>query len=160
MWRRILLTSLLSLLAVPFSGAAELATKKALTLTVAKGIAAAAEAEARKNQWNVAITILDDGGHLLYFQKMNGVQIGSIEVSQRKAESAVNFKRPTKAFSDGVKNRVQLVSLPGAFAFEGGLPIVHDGEVIGAIGVSGVTAEQDGIIAKAGVDALPKILNR
>jgi len=160
MWRRTLLLSLVSLLAVCVAGAADLATKKALTLEVAKEIAAAAEAEARKNNWNVAITILDDGGHLLYFQKMDGVQIGSIEVSQRKAASTVNFKRATKVFSDGVKNRVQLVSLPGAFAFEGGLPITHDGEVIGGIGVSGVTAEQDGIIAKAGVDALPKILSR
>lgn len=160
MWRRTLLISLVTLLTVSVSGAADLATKKALTLQVAKGIAAAAEAEARKNQWNVAIAILDDGGHLLYFQKMNGVQIGSIEVSQRKAESALKFKRPTKVFSDGVKNRVQLVQLPGSLAFEGGLPITHDGEVIGSIGVSGVTAEQDGIIAKAGVDALPKVLGR
>jgi len=160
MMRRIFLTSLVALLAVPFAGAAELTNKKALNLEVAKQIAAAAEAEARKNSWNVAITILDDGGHLLYFQKMDGVQIGSIEVSRRKAESAVKFKRATKVFSDGVKNRVQLVQLPGSLAFEGGLPITYQGQVIGSIGVSGVTAEQDGIIAKAGVDALAKILGR
>ncbi len=140
--------------------AAELATKKALTLEVVKAIASAAEVHARNNDWNVVIAILDDGGHLLYLQRMDGVQIGSIEVARRKAESALKFKRPSKAFADGVEGRQALLVLPGSMPFEGGLPIVHDGAVIGAIGVSGVTAQQDGLIAKAGVDALPAILRR
>ena len=159
MTRRKSLT-LLAGLAAATAPAANLATKKALTLQVVKAIAAAAEAHARKNSWNVVIAILDDGGHLLYLQRMDGVQIGSVEVARRKAEAAVKFKRPSKAFADGSKSRPALLVLPGGMPFEGGLPIVHDGEVLGAIGVSGVTAEQDGLIAKAGVDALPRILGR
>lgn len=139
---------------------AQLLNKKVLTLSVAKKVAAAGEEFARKNKWNVAIAILDDGANLLYFQRMNGVQIGSIEVSLRKAESAIKFKRPSKAFSDAVAGRPQLISLPGAFAFEGGVPLVHQDEVIGAIGVSGVTAEQDGMIARAGASALARILGQ
>jgi len=140
------------------ASAAELATKKALTLDVTKDIAAAAEAHAKGNGWNVVIAILDDGGNLLYLQRMDGVQIGSIEVAIRKAESAVNFKRPTKVFGDAVGGRTALVALPGAMPFEGGLPITWQGELIGSIGVSGVTAQQDGMIAKAGTMALPNIL--
>lgn len=141
--------------------AAGLTTKKALNLAVAKELAAAAAAHAKSNNWNVVIAILDDGANLLYLERMDGVQIGSIEVAQRKAESAIKFKRPSKAFSDGIAGgRTALVMLPGALAIEGGLPIVHDGEVLGAIGISGVTSEQDGMIAKAAVDALPKIVGR
>ena len=140
--------------------AAELATKKALTLEVAKAIAAAAEGFARQNTWNVVIAILDDGGNLLYLQRMDGVQIGSIEVAQRKALSAVKFKRPTKVFEDGVGGRPALLALPGAMPIEGGLPIEHEGQILGAIGVSGVTSQQDGQIAKAAVEALAGILGR
>ena len=147
----------LFLAGVAFS--ADLASKKALMLEVTKGIAAAAEAHARKNGWNVVIAILDDGGHLLYLQRMDGVQIGSIEVAIRKAKSAVNFKRPTKVFGDAVGNRTALVALPGAMPFEGGIPITWQGEFLGAIGVSGATAQQDGMIAKAGTNALPNILD-
>ena len=141
--------------------AAELASKKALTLEVAKQIAAAAETEAVKNKWNIVIAILDDGGHLIYLQRMDETQIGSIEVATQKARSAVAFKRPTKALEDAVAGgRNVVMKLPGAMPVEGGLPITVDGKVIGAIGVSGVTSQQDGQIAKAGVDALPKILER
>ena len=140
---------------------AELATRKALTLDVAKQIAAASERFARQKQWNVAMSIVDEGGHLIYFQRMDGVQTGSIEVSMRKAKSAAAFKRPGKVFSDAVaKGRVALLGLPGAMPFEGGVPITVDGQVIGAVGVSGVTGQQDGMIAQAGVDALPSILRR
>ena len=139
---------------------AQLLNKKALSLEVAKKVAAAAEEFARKNKWNVAVAVLDDGAHLLYFQRMDEVQIGSIEVCLRKAESAVKFKRPSKVFSDGVASRPQLIGLPGALPFEGGVPLVYQGEVIGAIGVSGATAEQDGMIAQAGADALAKILGQ
>ena len=138
--------------------AADLTHKHALNLEVAKAIAAAGEAHARANNWNVIITILDDGGNMLYMQRMDGAQIGSIAVSLRKAQSAINFKRPTKVFADAIANAPGLAMLPGAIANEGGLPIVVDGEVIGSIGVSGVTAQQDGMIGQAAIDALPKIL--
>ena len=140
---------------------AELATKKALTLEVAKRIAAASGQFAQKNRWNVVIAIVDDGGHLVYFERMDGVQTGSVQVAIRKARSAAAFKRPTRVFEEAVaKGRTVLVSLPGGMPFEGGVPITVDGQVIGAVGVSGVTAKQDGMVAQAGVDALPKILRR
>jgi glc operon protein GlcG len=140
---------------------AQLADKKALTLTVAKQIAAAAAAEAEKNNWNVVIAIVDDGGHLMYLERRDETQTGSIEVALQKARSATSFKRPTKALEDALMGgRTVLLSLPGAMPIEGGVPIALDGKVLGAIGVSGVTAQQDGQIAKAGVDALPKILGK
>jgi len=140
---------------------AELATKKALTLAVAKEIAAASSRFAQQNKWLVAITIVDDGGHMIYFERMDGVQTGSIEVAIRKAKTAVAFKRPTRLFEEDVaKGRTALVALPGGMPFEGGVPITADNQVIGAVGVSGATAQQDGMIAQAGVDALPKILGQ
>lgn len=133
--------------------------KMVLTLEVARKVALAAEQHARSNGWNVCIAIVDDGGHLIYFQRMDGVQTGSVLVSQRKAQTAAAFKRPTKAFEEQVAGgRNALLGLPGAVPLEGGLPLVVDGQVIGAIGVSGVTAQQDGQIAQAGVEALPAIL--
>ena len=141
--------------------AADLPTKKILPLEVAKQIAAAAEKHARENKWNVCIAIVDDGGHLIYFQRMDGTQTGSVVVSQRKAQTAIDFKRPSKVFEEGVTGgRTVLVALPGAVPLEGGLPLSVDGEMIGAIGVRGVTAQQDGMIAQAGVDALPSILGK
>jgi uncharacterized protein GlcG (DUF336 family) len=134
-----------------------LATKKAMTFETTKAAAAAAEALARKNNWNVAIAILDDGGHLLHFQRMDGVNIGAIEVSMRKAESAVKYKRPGKAFADRVPGQPQVMVLPGAFPFEGGVPIIVDGEVIGGIGVSGVASDQDAMVAQAGADAVARL---
>jgi glc operon protein GlcG len=138
--------------------AADLTHKHSLNLEVAKAMAAAGEAHARANNWNVIITILDDGGNMLYMQRMDGAQIGSIAVSLRKAQSAINFKRPTKVFADGIANFPGLAMLPGAIANEGGIPIAVDGQIIGSIGVSGVTAQQDGMIGQAAIDALPKIL--
>ncbi|RPJ54073.1 MAG: heme-binding protein [Acidobacteria bacterium] len=152
--RALLLTLVLLLAGVPSS--AQLLTKKALSLEAAKKLASAAEEFARGKNWSVAVAILDDGSNLLLFHRMDGVQIGSIEVAMRKAESAIKFKRSSKAYSDGVATRPQVMILPGAFPFEGGLPIVHQGEVIGAIGVSGMTAEQDGEVAQAAVDAWTK----
>jgi len=132
-----------------------LATKKALTLDAAKKIAAAAEAEAIKNNWPVVIAVVDDGGHLLYLQRLDGTQIGSVEVAMQKARTAIAFKRPSKAFSDMVtEGRMVMLALPGAIPIEGGVPLVADGQIIGAIGVSGVTSAQDGQIAKAGADIL------
>lgn len=139
--------------------AAQLATKKALTLEVAKQMAAYAEAEARKNQWNVVVAIVDDGANLIYLQRMDDTQIGSIDVAQQKAKSAIRFKRPTKVLEDVVAGgRLGMMQLAGSIPVEGGLPIAVDGQIIGAIGVSGVQSSQDGQVAKAGLDALPKIL--
>lgn len=141
----------LTLIWLPAPGSAQLATKKALTLEAAKKIAAAAEAEARKNNWNVVIAIVDDGGNLVYLQKMDGTQIASIEVAQFKARGAIGFKRSTKEFEDRVaKGNTAILKVPWIAPVEGGLPLINNGEFIGAIGVSGVTSQQDGIIAAAG----------
>ena len=144
------------------SVSAQLMDKKGLTLEAAKKVAAAAEEEAVKNKWTVVIAIVDEGGNLVYLQRLDETQIGSIEVAIQKAKTAVSFKRPTKAFEDAVitGGRTVVLSLPGAVPIEGGLPLVVDGKVLGAVGVSGVTAQQDGQIAKAGVDALAKVLGR
>ena len=88
--------------AAPLVPAEELPTKKALSLEVARQVAAAAEKHARENKWNVCIAVVDDGGHLVYFQRMDGTQTGSVVVSQRKAQTAISFKRPTKVFEEGV----------------------------------------------------------
>jgi len=133
----------------------QLATKKSLTLEAAKKIAAAAEAEAIKNSWNVVICVVDDGANLIYMQKMDGTQIGSIEVAREKAAAAVRFKRPTKAQEDALTGgRQAVLKLPGFMPVEGGIPLMAGTELIGAIGVSGVTSQQDGQIAAAGVTAM------
>jgi len=147
---KLILTALLCAASLP----GQLATKKSLTLEAAKKIAAAAEAEARKNNWNVVIAIVDDGANLIYLQKMDGTQIGSLAVAQEKAMAAVRFKRPTKAQEDAlVGGRQAVLKLPGFMPVEGGIPLMAGTELIGAIGVSGVQSNQDGIIAAAGVTA-------
>ena len=140
---------------------AQLRDKKVLSLDVAKKLAAAAAEEAIKNKWNVVIAVVDDGGSLVYLERLDETQIGSIEVAIQKAKTAVSFKRPTKVLEDALMGgRTLILSLPGAMPIEGGIPIVVDEKIIGGIGVSGVTAQQDGQIAKAGTDALPKILGK
>jgi len=140
---------------------AQLATKKTMTLEAAKQIAAAAESEARKNKWNVVIAIVDDGANLVFLQKMDETQIGSIEVAQEKARTAVKFKRASKVFEEAVKGGRQVVlKLPGALPIEGGLPLMIDGKVVGAIGVSGVQSNEDGIIAAAGVETFNRMAAR
>lgn len=153
--------SLLSMVcAAVLAGAAMLANaqtadKKVLTLDGARKVAAAAEAEAIKNKWNVVIAIVDDGGNLIYLQRMDGTQTGSIQVAIDKAKTAQAFKRPTKVFEDAIAGgRNAILGLNGALPLEGGLPIKLGEQVIGAIGVSGVTAQQDGQIAKAGTDTI------
>jgi glc operon protein GlcG len=129
----------------------------AITLEQAKKVMVASEAEATKNKWNVVITILDSGGNLVMTHRMDGAQLGSIEVAREKAYSSVAFRRPSKVFEDGVAQgglNLRILRLSGAAPFEGGIPIIVDGKVIGAVGVSGVTSQQDGQIAKAGADAL------
>ncbi|MGH7387860.1 MAG: GlcG/HbpS family heme-binding protein [Candidatus Rokuibacteriota bacterium] len=131
----------------------------AITLAQAKKAMAGAEAEAVKNKWAVVITILDSGGNLVLTQRLDGAQFGSIEVAKNKAYSAVAFRRPTKVFQDALAQgggNMRLLQLSGASTLEGGIPIVVGGQVVGAIGVSGVTGQQDSQIAQAGVDALSK----
>lgn len=129
-------------------------SSETITLADAEKISNAAEVRARQDNWNVVIAIMDAGGNLILLRRMDGTQIGSIEVAQKKAETAVKFKRATKVFEDAVKSgSVHLLSM-GITAVEGGLPLMQDGKVIGAIGISGVTSAQDGIIAAAGAEAL------
>jgi glc operon protein GlcG len=128
-----------------------------ITLDQAKKAMAGAEAEAKKNSWPVVIVVLDSGGNLVMLQRLDGTQLGSIDVAKDKARSAVSFKRPTKVFSDLIAQggaNVRLLNLSGASMLEGGIPIMADGKIIGAIGVSGVTAQQDAQIAQAGIDAM------
>ena len=127
----------------------------ALSITDAKTMAAAARTEAERNGWTVVIAIVDDGGHLVYLERMDGTQKASSVVAQEKARTAILFKRPSVALEKAVADgRLGMLTLPGATPVEGGLPIVHDGHFVGAIGVSGVLSSQDGIVAKAGLDAL------
>jgi glc operon protein GlcG len=162
-YRRLIVSvSVIGFLVGVATASAQLMDKKGLTLEAAKKIAAAAEEEAVKNKWTVVIAIVDEGGNLVYLQRLDETQIGSIEVALQKAKTAVSFKRPSKALEDAVLTggRTVVLSLPGALPIEGGVPLVVNDKVIGAIGVSGVTAQQDGQIAKAGVDALAKLLGR
>jgi uncharacterized protein GlcG (DUF336 family) len=134
---------------------AQMIDRKALSLDAAKKVAAAAEAEARGNGWNVVIAVVDEGGHLVYLQRMDTTQYGSVEVAIRKAQTSTAFKRPTKAFEDAIAGgRTAILGIEQALPLEGGLPLVFGGQVVGAIGVSGVTSQQDGQIAKAGAAAL------
>src|SRR2546427_691694 len=154
---RVLATLLISL-TLAAAASAQLMDKKALTLDGAKKLAAAAEAEATKNNWRVVIVIVDDGGHLVYLERIDDTQTGSIDVAIAKARGAVAYKRPTKVFEDAVTGgRNVIMALPHAMPVEGGLPLVVDGKLVGG---SGVTSQQDGQIAKAGADALPKLLGR
>ena len=147
--------ALATLLVASVVSAQDLTVKKSLNLAVAKKIAAAAEAEARKNNWNVVIAVLDEGANLIYLQRMDGTQIGSIDVAIAKGASAIKFKRPTKVFEEAVKGgRNAILALPGAIPVEGGEPISSEGTIIGSIGVSGVQSDQDGIIARAGAGAV------
>ncbi len=137
------------------SAHAQIADKKALTLDGAKKIAAAAEAEAKKNNWTVVIAIVDDGGHLVYLARVDGTQTGSIDVAIRKARTAAAFKRPTKVFDELAKTRPSIVTIGGdAILLEGGIPIMVGGQLLGGVGVSGVTSQQDAQVAQAGIDAL------
>ncbi|KAH0533958.1 hypothetical protein FGG08_007426 [Glutinoglossum americanum] len=128
-----------------------------IALEAAKKIASAAEAFAIASQWTVAIAIVDTGGNLVLFEKMENTQIGSIEVAMGKAKTANNFKRPTKAFEDVLANGgvgLRVLAIPAVYPIEGGEPIVVNGKIIGAIGVSGMSATQDEEVVKAGLASL------
>jgi glc operon protein GlcG len=151
---------LIAICLIAGAGSAQLSEKKSLNLTVAKQISAAAEAEAAKNKFTMVIVIVDDGGNLMYLERMDDAQLASIQIAEGKAHTALAFKRPTKTLEDQVAGgRNAILSLPGGVLIEGGLPLATaDGKIIGAIGVSGGTSTQDGMVAKAGVDAFEKLL--
>jgi uncharacterized protein GlcG (DUF336 family) len=127
-----------------------------ISLEQAKKVMAGAEAEAKKNKWNVVIAILDSGGQLVMLQRLDGAQWGSVDIAREKAKSAVALRRPTKALQDLIAQggaNLRLLNI-GYSVLEGGIPIVVGGKIIGSVGVSGVTSQQDAQIAQAGIDAL------
>lgn len=135
------------------SGSAQsaLPTKRVLTLEAARRVAAAAEAEARRNNWNVAIAVLDDSGQLVLFQRMDGAKLVATDIAIRKARTAAYFQGPTKDLEAEVAGgRTALLPIDGFMPLEGGVPLMSGGQMVGAIGVSGVTGAQDAQCALAG----------
>ena len=133
----------------------QLPTRKTLTLDAARRIAAAAEAEAKRNNWAVSIAVLDDAGHLMVFHRMDGAKLVATDIAIRKARTAVYFQGPTKALEEEVSGgRTALLPIDGFMPLEGGVPLVVDGALVGAIGVSGVTGAQDAQCATTGAAAL------
>ena len=128
----------------------------AINVDGAKRIAAASTAEARRSGLSMAVAVVDTAGQLIYFERMDDTQIGSVQVAVDKAKSAALFRRPTKVFNDLLAaGNTSVLAISGAVPLDGGLPIVYDGKVVGAIGVSGGAPAQDAAVAKAGAD-LPK----
>ena len=128
-----------------------------ISLEQAKGVMAAAEAAARANEWPMVIAIVDSGGHLVMLHSFDHAQHGSVVIAQEKARCAVNFKRPTKAIEEAVAQgglNLRMLATPGMVPLEGGVPLIADGKIIGAIGVSGMRSNQDGQVAEAGAKAL------
>ena len=129
-------------------------TKPCLTLADLKKIAAACEAEAVKNKWNVVIAILDDGGHLLWFERMDGATPANAQIAIQKGHTAAVTRRSSKTWEDRIAGgRMSMLKMP-VLPVQGGLPIMVQGECVGAIGVSGVQSHEDEQIAQAGLDAL------
>ena len=132
-------------------------TRPALTLEDCLKIAAAAEAEARKNSWNVAIAILDDGGHLLHFARMDGATPANATIAVEKGRTAATSRRSSGKWEEIIKGgRTAMLKMPGILPVQGGVPIVADGTCVGGVGVSGVQSHQDEQIAQVGIDALLK----
>ena len=126
-----------------------------VSIETARKATAAAIAEGKKNGWTVAVAVVDPGGVLVYFERMDGTQTASSDIAIEKARTAVGFKRSTKLLEDRiVEGRLQNLSLPGALLIEGGIPLIEDGRIVGAIAVSGARPEQDGVCVKAAIDAL------
>ena len=146
----VLLASL-ALAVVAAVGQGQLPTKRVLTLDAARRAASAAEAEARRNSWAVSIAVVDDSGHLLLFQRMDGAKLVATDIAIRKARTAAYFQGPTKDLEAEVAGgRTALLPIEGFMPLEGGVPIVVSGEMVGAIGVSGVSGAQDAQCALAG----------
>ena len=145
---------LASLVVVARPAHAQLRDTKALTLEGARNIMAAADAEAKRNGWTMAIAIVDPAGDLVLFQKADGARPANVDFSQRKARTAAHYQRPTKALDSAVTaGRIQWLATE-ALPIEGGIPIVVNGQVLGAVGVSGATSAQDAQVAAAGIAAL------
>lgn len=135
--------------------AAQLLDARVISLEAAERMADAAEVEARRNQWNVAIAVVDAAGELILFHRLDGVQPASLDIALQKARTAARLRRPTKALQDALEGgRTALLALDGLLPLEGGIPVVFDGQVIGAVGVSGVTSQQDAQVAQAALAAL------
>ena len=133
---------------------AQLPTKQVLTLDAAKKVAAAAEAEAKKRGATVVIAVVDYGGYLLVLERLDDTQVASVDVGIAKARTAAIFRRPSGVFEDQVKNgRIAALALPGAVALKGGVPIIVDGKVIGAVGISGNSPQEDEDIARVAADS-------
>ena len=155
--RRFTLTLLVALAAAPAFAQMPNPYGASISLENARKLAALSVAEAGRNGWKMAVAVVDIAGDLVYFEKMDGTQVASVNIAQDKARSSVRFKRPTKAMQDvlaGGGAGVRFLALQGAVPVEGGLPIVMDGKIVGAIGASGGTSEQDGQAAKAGADSV------
>jgi glc operon protein GlcG len=151
--RIVFFLTLVLVLAAPLG--AELPTKPVLTLSVAKKIVAAAEAEANRRGSTVVIVVVDDGGHVILLQRLDDTQVASVEVGIGKARTAAIFRRPSRVFEEQIRNgRAATLVLPGATPLQGGVPLVLNGRVIGAIGVSGNTPQEDEEIALAGAAVL------
>ena len=133
----------------------QLPSRKTLTLEAARRVAAAAEAEAKRNNWAVSIAVLDSAGHMVVFHRMDGAKLVAIDIAIRKARTAVFFQQPTKALEEEVSGgRTALLPIDGFMPLEGGVPLISDGVMVGAIGVSGVTGAQDAQCAQAGAAIL------
>jgi glc operon protein GlcG len=129
-----------------------------LTLEAAKRLASGAEAEAVKRGWTVAVAVVDPSGGLILFHSLDGTQPASQDVAVLKARTAARFKRPTKALEDAIAaGRAAMITMPGAVALEGGVPVMAGGQLVGAIGVSGMTSPEDGLVAAAAIAALGEI---
>jgi glc operon protein GlcG len=149
--RKIAAVAAVLLVSMTPPASAELPTKPVLTLDAAKTVAAAAEAEALKRGATVVIVVVDDGGHVVLLERLNDTQVASVDVGIGKARTAAIFRRPSKVFEDQIREgRVAALALPGATPLQGGVPLVVAGQVVGAIGVSGNTPQEDEDIAKAG----------
>ncbi|MGH7409774.1 MAG: GlcG/HbpS family heme-binding protein [Candidatus Methylomirabilis sp.] len=145
----------LILLAIAVTAQAQVVDKKALTLEGAKKIAAVAEAAAKMHHARVVIAVVDDGGNLILLERLDDTQVASVEVGIGKARTAAIFRRPSKVFEDQIREgRIAALALPGATPLQGGIPILFEGKVIGAIGVSGETPSQDEEIAKVGASVI------
>jgi|694.fasta_scaffold140376_1 glc operon protein GlcG len=136
---------------LPLSSHAQLLDKKTLSLDAANKIVAGAIAEAKANNWSVDIAIVDEGGNLLSFQRMDGASIGAIDAAIGKARTASLYRRPTKVLEEVAKTRPAILTLPNSVLLQGGVPVVVNGQIVGAVGVGGVTSQQDEQIAEAGL---------
>jgi len=150
--RNLLASGVIALSLLASASAQQLPSKRVLTLDAARKAAAAAEAEARKNTWSVSIAVVDDAGHLVLFERMDGAKLVAIDIAIRKARTAAYFQGETKGLEEEVTKggRTALLPIEGFMPLEGGVPLRSGGQIVGAIGVSGVTGQQDAQCALAG----------